>query len=230
MMFAVPAEPYHVDPDVAAALRTLFILHADHEQNCSTSAVRLVGSSRSNLYVSISAGIAALWGPLHGGANQEVLEMLQQIAADGGDVERAVRRAKDKNDPFRLMGFGHRVYRNFDPRAKIIKSAADTVIKKMGGDDQLLEIALRLEEVALKDDYFVERKLYPNVDFYSGLIYRVLGFPVSMFPALFALGRLPGWIAQWREMINDPQTRIGRPRQLYTGPGKRDYVPLQKRG
>jgi citrate synthase len=230
MMFAVPAETYRVDPDVAAALRTLFILHADHEQNCSTSAVRLVGSSRSNLYVSISAGIAALWGPLHGGANQEVLEMLEQIAADGGDVNRAVERAKDKNHPFRLMGFGHRVYRNFDPRATIIKSAADTVIKKMGGDDQLLEIALRLEEVALKDPYFIERKLYPNVDFYSGLIYRVLGFPVSMFPALFALGRLPGWIAQWREMINDPQTRIGRPRQLYTGPGKRDYVRLEQRG
>jgi citrate synthase len=230
MMFAVPAEPYHVDPDVAAALRTLFILHADHEQNCSTSAVRLVGSSRANLYVSISAGIAALWGPLHGGANQEVLGMLEGIAADGGDVERAIRRAKDKNDQYRLMGFGHRVYRNFDPRATIIKRAADTVITKMGGDDQLLEIALRLEQAALEDDYFIERKLYPNVDFYSGLIYRVLGFPVSMFPALFALGRLPGWIAQWREMINDPQTRIGRPRQLYTGPARREYVAIGERG
>jgi citrate synthase len=228
-MFAVPAEPYAVDPDVAAALRTLFILHADHEQNCSTSTVRLVGSSRANLYVSIAAGIAALWGPLHGGANQEVLEMLEQIAADGGDVERAVVRAKDKNHPFRLMGFGHRVYRNFDPRAQIIKGAADTVIAKLGGDDKLLEIALRLEEVALRDDYFIERKLYPNVDFYSGLIYRALGFPISMFPALFAIGRLPGWIAQWREMIEDPQTRIGRPRQLYVGPAKRDYVPLAER-
>jgi citrate synthase len=230
MMFAVPAEPYDVDPDVAAALRTLLILHADHEQNCSTATVRLVGSARSNLYVSIAAGIAALWGPLHGGANQEVLEMLAGIAADGGDVDRAVARAKDKNHPFRLMGFGHRVYRNFDPRATIIKRAADTVIDKLGGDDELLEIALRLEEVALRDEYFVERKLYPNVDFYSGLIYRALGFPVSMFPALFAIGRLPGWIAQWREMINDPQTRIGRPRQLYVGPSKRDYMPLRERG
>jgi citrate synthase len=230
MMFAVPAESYSVDPDVAAALRTLFILHADHEQNCSTSTVRMVGSARANLYVSIAAGIAALWGPLHGGANQEVLEMLEQIAADGGDVDRAVARAKDKNHPFRLMGFGHRVYRNFDPRATIIKRAADTVINKMGGDDELLEIALRLEEVALRDEYFIERKLYPNVDFYSGLIYRALGFPISMFPALFAIGRLPGWIAQWREMINDPQTRIGRPRQLYTGAGLRDYVPLADRG
>jgi citrate synthase len=230
MMFAVPAEPYHVDPDVAAALRTLLILHADHEQNCSTATVRLVGSARSNLYVSIAAGIAALWGPLHGGANQEVLEMLAGIAADGGDVDRAVARAKDKNHPFRLMGFGHRVYRNFDPRATIIKRAADTVIEKLGGDDELLEIALRLEEVALRDEYFIERKLYPNVDFYSGLIYRALGFPISMFPALFAIGRLPGWIAQWREMINDPQTRIGRPRQLYVGAGRRDYVPLADRG
>src|SRR5215212_5069981 len=230
MMFAVPAEPYEVDADVAAALRTLLILHADHEQNCSTSTVRLVGSSRANLYVSIAAGIGALWGPLHGGANQEVLEMLEGISADGGDVERAVARAKDKNDSYRLMGFGHRVYRNFDPRATIIKSAADTVIAKLGGDDELLEIARRLEEVALHDSYFVERKLYPNVDFYSGLIYRTLGFPISMFPALFAIGRLPGWIAQWREMIGDPQTRIGRPRQLYTGPGKRDYVPLGERG
>jgi citrate synthase len=230
MMFAVPAEQYTVDADVAAALRTLFILHADHEQNCSTSAVRLVGSSRANLYVSISAGIAALWGPLHGGANQEVLEMLEQIAADGGDVDKAIARAKDKNDTFRLMGFGHRVYKNFDPRAQIIKHAADTVIRKMGGDDQLLEIALKLEEVALRDEYFIERKLYPNVDFYSGLIYRALGFPVSMFPALFAIGRLPGWIAQWREMISDPQTRIGRPRQLYVGKAKRDFVPLDNRG
>jgi citrate synthase len=230
MMFAVPAEPYTVDKDVAAALRTLLILHADHEQNCSTSTVRLVGSSKANLYVSIASGIAALWGPLHGGANQEVLEMLEEIAADGGDVNRAVARAKDKNHPFRLMGFGHRVYRNFDPRAKIIKRAADTVLEKLGADDHLLEIATRLEEVALKDEYFIERKLYPNVDFYSGLIYRALGFPVSMFPALFAIGRLPGWIAQWREMMNDPGSRIGRPRQLYVGPPERDYVTLRQRG
>jgi len=230
MMFAVPAEPYVVDPDVAAALRTLLILHADHEQNCSTSTVRLVGSSRANLYVSIAAGVAALWGPLHGGANQEVLEMLEGIAADGGDVKRAVARAKDKDHPFRLMGFGHRVYRNFDPRAKIIKQAADTVLAKLGADDHLLEIATRLEEVALRDEYFIERKLYPNVDFYSGLIYRALGFPVSMFPALFAIGRLPGWIAQWREMMSDPASRIGRPRQLYVGEKARDYVPLRQRG
>ena len=230
MMFAVPAEPYVVDPDVAAALRTLLILHADHEQNCSTSTVRLVGSSKANLYVSIAAGIAALWGPLHGGANQEVLEMLEEIAADGGDVNRAVARAKDKDHPFRLMGFGHRVYRNFDPRAEIIKQAADTVLAKLGADDHLLEIATRLEEVALRDEYFIERKLYPNVDFYSGLIYRALGFPVSMFPALFAIGRLPGWIAQWREMVSDPASRIGRPRQLYVGEKARDYVPLRQRG
>jgi citrate synthase len=230
MMFAVPAEPYVVDPDVAAALRTLFILHADHEQNCSTSTVRLVGSSKANLYISIAAGIGALWGPLHGGANQEVLEMLEQIAADGGDVKRAVERAKDKNHPFRLMGFGHRVYRNFDPRAKIIKRAADTVLEKLGADDHLLEIATRLEDVALHDEYFIERKLYPNVDFYSGLIYRALGFPVEMFPALFAIGRLPGWIAQWREMMSDPSSRIGRPRQLYTGAPEREYVALRQRG
>jgi citrate synthase len=230
MMFAVPAEPYVVDADVAGALRTLLILHADHEQNCSTSTVRLVGSSKANLYISVAAGIGALWGPLHGGANQEVLEMLEAIASDGGDVNRAVARAKDKNDPFRLMGFGHRVYRNFDPRAKIIKQAADTVLAKLGADDHLLEIAMRLEEVALRDEYFIERKLYPNVDFYSGLIYRALGFPVEMFPALFAIGRLPGWIAQWRELNADPATRIGRPRQLYVGAPARDYVPIRQRG
>jgi citrate synthase len=230
MMFAVPAEPYVVDQDVAGALRTLLILHADHEQNCSTSTVRLVGSSKANLYISVAAGIGALWGPLHGGANQEVLEMLEEIVRDGGDVSRAVARAKDKNDPFRLMGFGHRVYRNFDPRARIIKQAADTVLAKLGADDQLLEIAMRLEEVALRDEYFIERKLYPNVDFYSGLIYRALGFPVEMFPALFAIGRLPGWIAQWREMNSDPATRIGRPRQLYVGPPEREYVPIRQRG
>ncbi|HEX4897943.1 MAG TPA: citrate synthase, partial [Candidatus Limnocylindrales bacterium] len=214
MMFAVPAEPYVGDPDVARALRVLLILHADHEQNCSTSTVRLVGSSHANLYASISAGIAALWGPLHGGANQEVLEMLQAIDADGGDVSKAVDRAKDKNDPFRLMGFGHRVYKNYDPRAQIIKSAADTILAKAGVHDRLLDIARELEAVALSDPYFIDHKLYPNVDFYSGLIYRALGFPVGMFTVLFAIGRLPGWIAQWREMMTDPNSRIGRPRQL----------------
>jgi citrate synthase len=229
MMFAVPAEPYMVDADVAGALRTLLILHADHEQNCSTSTVRLVGSSHANLYASISAGISALWGPLHGGANQEVLEMLQAIAADGGDVSRAVDRARDKNDPFRLMGFGHRVYKNYDPRARIIKAAADTILAKVGADDDLLRIARELEAVALSDPYFIDHKLYPNVDFYSGLIYRALGFPVGMFTVLFAIGRLPGWIAQWREMMTDPDSRIGRPRQLYVGPTQRSYVPLPER-
>jgi citrate synthase len=229
MMFAVPAEPYAVDEDVAKALRILLILHADHEQNCSTSTVRMVGSSHANLYASISAGISALWGPLHGGANQEVLEMLQAIERDGGDVSRAVARAKDKDDPFRLMGFGHRVYKNYDPRARIIKAAADTILAKMGVHDNLLRIAQQLEEVALSDAYFVDRKLYPNVDFYSGLIYRALGFPVGMFTVLFAIGRLPGWIAQWREMMTDPQSRIGRPRQLYVGRGQRGYVPMAKR-
>ena len=229
MMFAVPAEPYAVDADVAAALRVLLILHADHEQNCSTSTVRLVGSSHANLYASISAGISALWGPLHGGANQEVLEMLEEIRAAGGDVSRAVARAKDKEDPFRLMGFGHRVYKNHDPRARIIKGAADTILAKMGADDELLRIARELEEVALSDQYFVERKLYPNVDFYSGLIYRALGFPIPMFTVLFAIGRLPGWIAQWREMMTDPDSRIGRPRQLYVGEGRRGYVPMAER-
>ena len=229
MMFAVPAEPYEVDPEVAAALRVLLILHADHEQNCSTSTVRLVGSSHANLYASISAGISALWGPLHGGANQEVLEMLTQIKADGGDVSKAVARAKDKDDPFRLMGFGHRVYKNHDPRARIIKAAADTILAKMGADDDLLRIARELEEVALRDTYFVDRKLYPNVDFYSGLIYRALGFPIGMFTVLFAIGRLPGWIAQWREMMTDPDSRIGRPRQLYVGAGERAYVPMRER-
>jgi citrate synthase len=229
MMFAVPAEPYVVDDEVAKALRILLILHADHEQNCSTSTVRMVGSSHANLYASISAGISALWGPLHGGANQEVLEMLAAIAKDGGDVSRAVARAKDKDDPFRLMGFGHRVYKNYDPRARIIKAAADTILAKMGANDDLLRIARELEEVALNDPYFVERKLYPNVDFYSGLIYRALGFPVGMFTVLFAIGRLPGWIAQWREMMTDPQSRIGRPRQLYVGQGQRGYVPMAER-
>ncbi len=229
MMFAVPAEPYVVDPEVAAALRVLLILHADHEQNCSTSTVRLVGSSLANMYASISAGISALWGPLHGGANQEVLEMLEAIAADGGDVSKAVARAKDRDDPFRLMGFGHRVYKNYDPRARIIKQAADTILAKMGADDELLRIAQELEDVALHDPYFIDHKLYPNVDFYSGLIYRALGFPTGMFTVLFAIGRLPGWIAQWREMMTDRDARIGRPRQLYVGAPKRGYVPVEDR-
>ncbi|HLA17507.1 MAG TPA: citrate synthase [Candidatus Limnocylindrales bacterium] len=229
MMFAVPSEPYEVDPDAAAALRTLLILHADHEQNCSTSTVRLVGSSHANLFVSVSAGIAALWGPLHGGANQEVLEMLMAIRDAGGDVEGWVERAKDKSSGFRLMGFGHRVYHNHDPRARIIKASADTILARLHRRDDLLDIARRLEEVALSDPYFVERKLYPNVDFYSGLIYRALGFPIEMFTVMFALGRLPGWIAHWREMIADPDTRIGRPRQLYVGKSVRDYVPLADR-
>jgi citrate synthase len=229
MMFAVPSEPYPVDPEIASALRVLLILHADHEQNCSTSTVRLVGSSHANLYASVSAGIAALWGPLHGGANQEVLEMLQAIAADGGKIDRWIDRAKDHDDPFRLMGFGHRVYRNHDPRARIIKQAADVILAKLGADDELLRIARELEEVALRDPYFIDHKLYPNVDFYSGLIYRALGFPTAMFTVLFALGRLPGWIAQWREMMLDHDTRIGRPRQVYIGASKRDYVPLSRR-
>jgi citrate synthase len=207
----------------------LLILHADHEQNCSTSTVRLAGSSKANLFAAISAGICALWGPLHGGANQEVIEMLESIRDDGGDVKKYVGLAKDKNSNTRLMGFGHRVYKNFDPRAKIIKQAADKVLGKLGIKDPLLDIAKRLEEAALSDSYFIERKLYPNVDFYSGIIYRALGFPTNMFTVLFALGRLPGWVAHWREMTIDPATKIGRPRQIYTGPTTRDYVPLAQR-
>jgi citrate synthase len=229
MMFAVPSEPYEVDPEVESAMNLLFILHADHEQNCSTSTVRLVGSSRANLFASIAAGILALWGPLHGGANQEVIEMLEQIKADGGDVKKYVELAKDKNSNFRLMGFGHRVYKNFDPRAKIIKTTADKVLGKLGIKDPLLDIAKELEEAALKDSYFVERKLYPNVDFYSGIIYRALGFPTSMFTVLFAIGRLPGWIAHWKEMMEDPTTKIGRPRQIYTGATAREYLPIDQR-
>ena len=229
MMFADESGPWQLDPEAAHALRVLLILHADHEQNCSTSTVRMVGSSHANLYVSIAGGIAALWGPLHGGANQEVLEMLEAIDADGGDVAKAVTRAKDKEDPFRLMGFGHRVYKNYDPRARIIKSAAEPLLAKMGKDDRLLRIAQELEQVALSDPYFIDHKLYPNVDFYSGLIYRALGFPSEMFTVLFAIGRLPGWIAQWREMMHDPQARIGRPRQLYVGSPKRSFVPLDRR-
>jgi citrate synthase len=229
MMFSVPAEPYEVDPVVADALDLLLVLHADHEQNCSTSTVRMVGSSHANLFASISAGLDALWGPLHGGANQAAIEMLEQIAADGGDVAKYVAKAKDKKDQFRLMGFGHPVYHNFDPRAKIIKAAADRVLHALGRNDALFEIAQRLAEVALHDEYFIERKLYPNVDFYSGLIYRAIGFPNSMFTAMFAIGRMPGWIAHWREMIADPATKVGRPRQVYVGAAARDYVALEQR-
>jgi citrate synthase len=229
MMFAVEAEPYTVDPDVAKALTLLFLLHADHEQNCSASTVRLVGSSHVNMFAAISAGITALWGPRHGGANQEVVQMLAEIRDADGDTASFVSRAKDPDDPYRLFGFGHRVYKNFDPRATIIKETADTVIGKLVGDDPLFEIAGELEEAALSDDYFIERKLYPNVDFYSGLIYRAMGLPLNMFPVLFAIGRLPGWIAQWKEMISDPDTRIGRPRQVYTGATERAYVPIDER-
>jgi citrate synthase len=230
MTFGFPAEPYELDPTVVRALDLLFILHADHEQNCSTSTVRLVGSSNANLFASVSAGINALFGPLHGGANQSVLEMLESIRSDGGDVKRFVERVKNKEDGVRLMGFGHRVYKNYDPRAAIIKKTADEVLSALGKRDDLLDIAVELEGYALSDDYFVSRKLYPNVDFYTGLLYRAMGFPTKMFTVLFAIGRLPGWIAQWHEMINDPQTKIGRPRQLYTGPDLRPYVPVEQRG
>ena len=229
MMFSVPAEEYVADPVVAKALNMLLVLHADHGQNCSSSAVRLVGSGQANIFSSISAGIHALSGPLHGGANQAVLEMLERMVAEDGDVTSFVARAKDRNDPFRLMGFGHRVYKNFDPRARIIKKTAEDVLDALGVDDPLLDMALKLEEVALSDDYFISRKLYPNVDFYSGIIYRAMGFPTDMFTVLFALGRLPGWIAQWRELSADPDTKIFRPRQLYTGPALRDYVPFEER-
>lgn len=228
MMFALPTEEYEVDPVVAQAMNTLMILHADHEQNCSTSTVRMVGSSNANLYSSVSAGISALWGPLHGGANQEVIEMLEQIHADGGNVDKWVNKAKDKDDSFRLMGFGHRVYKNFDPRAKIIKKACDEVLTKLGIQDPLLDIAKKLEQVALEDEYFKSRNLYPNVDFYSGIIYKALGIPTEMFTVMFALGRLPGWIAQWKEMTENKEP-IGRPRQIFTGSTLRDYVPIDKR-
>jgi citrate synthase len=229
MTFGLPAEPYDLDPDLASALDMLFVLHADHEQNCSTSTVRLVGSSHANLFASVSAGINALFGPLHGGANQAVLEMLEAIHRDGGDIGRFVERVKNREPGVKLMGFGHRVYKNYDPRAAIVKQTADSVLDKLGGDNELLDLARQLEEIALSDDYFVERKLYPNVDFYTGLIYRAMGFPVRMFTVLFALGRLPGWIAQWREMIADPTTKIGRPRQVYTGETERAFVPLAER-
>jgi citrate synthase len=230
MTFGFPAEPYEVDPEFARALDVLLILHADHEQNCSTSTVRMVGSSQANLFASISAGINALFGPLHGGANQAVLEMLQRIRdVEDGNVDAFVERVKNREKGARLMGFGHRVYKNYDPRARIVKQSADDILKKLGANDQLLDIAKALEEKALADDYFVERKLYPNVDFYTGVIYRAMGFPVKMFTVLFALGRLPGWIAHWREMINDPSTKIGRPRQLYVGATERPYVPMADR-
>ena len=228
MMFGYPTEPYEVDEDVAKIIDQLLILHADHEQNCSTTTVRIVGSARANLFASISAGISALWGPLHGGANQRVLEMLQQIKDDGGDVDKFVGLARDKNSGFRLMGFGHRVYKNYDPRAKILKEAADKVLAKLKVNDPLLDIARRLEEVALSDSYFIERKLYPNVDFYSGIIYRALGIPTNLFTVMFALGRLPGWISHWKEGLAQGLP-IGRPRQVYTGPNVRDYVGIDDR-
>ncbi|HEX7661937.1 MAG TPA: citrate synthase [Pseudonocardiaceae bacterium] len=229
MTFGLPAEPYEVDPVMARALDLLFVLHADHEQNCSTSTVRLVGSSEANLFASISAGINALFGPLHGGANSAVLDMLVDIRNNGGNVDEFVTKVKNKAAGVRLMGFGHRVYKNYDPRAKIIKSTADEVLSKLGGHDDLLDIAKQLEERALSDDYFISRKLYPNVDFYTGLIYRAMGFPTRMFTVLFAIGRLPGWIAHWREMVKDPATKIGRPRQVYVGPTERNFVPVDER-
>lgn len=229
MMFATPAHEHLVDPDFAEALNLLLIVHADHEQNCSTSTVRMVGSSNANLFASISAGICALWGPLHGGANEACVNMLEQIAADGGNVKKYVEMAKDKENGFRLMGFGHRVYKNFDPRAKIIRASCDKLLAKMNLDDPLFKVAQELEQVALEDDYFKERKLYPNVDFYSGVIYRALGIPVQMFTVLFAIGRLPGWIAHWREMHSNPGARINRPRQVYTGCNERDFVPIESR-
>lgn len=229
MMFSSPAKHYEIHEEVVKALKVLLILHADHEQNCSTSTVRMVGSSEANLYASISAGILALWGPIHGGANQAVIDMLQRIHADGGDLQKYINMAKDKGAKFRLMGFGHRVYKNFDPRAKIIKKCADDLLNKLGIQDPLLDLAKRLEEAALKDDFFVSRKLYPNVDFYSGIIYRSIGIPPDMFPVMFAIGRLPGWIAHWKEMMDDPTTKIGRPRQIYTGELFRNYVPIENR-
>lgn len=228
MMFSVPSDKYEPDPVISNALNKLLILHADHEQNCSTSTVRVVGSSHASLYSSVSAGISALWGPLHGGANQAVIEMLESIKNDGGDTKKWMAKAKDKDDPFRLMGFGHRVYKNFDPRAKIIKKAADDVLAKLGVNDPILEIAKGLEEVALNDEYFIERKLYPNVDFYSGIIYRALGIPTQMFTVMFAMGRLPGWIAQWKEMRENNEP-IGRPRQVYVGENHRSFIDIKNR-
>ena len=228
-MFAVPAEPYEVAPVLERALNLLLILHADHEQNCSTSTVRMVGSSQANLFASISAGICALWGPLHGGANQKVIEMLEMIRKDDMNYKKYVEMAKDKSSGFKLMGFGHRVYKNFDPRAQILKATADEVLEELGIKDPQLEIAMKLEEIALNDPFFIEKKLYPNVDFYSGILYRAMGIPTEMFTVMFALGRLPGWIAQWKEMIEDPKVRISRPRQIYVGAAKRDWVPIEER-
>ncbi|MFZ5569018.1 MAG: citrate synthase [Thermodesulfobacteriota bacterium] len=229
MMFDSPVKPYEIDEDLVRALNIFWILHADHEQNCSTAAVRVVGSGKVNIYAAISAGIAALWGPLHGGANQAVIEMLTEIANNGGDVNRAVERAKDKKDPFRLMGFGHRVYKTYDPRAKIMKKICDLVLSKLKLKDPLLDIARKLEEVALMDEYFIDHHLYPNVDFYSGIVLRAMGIPTSMFTVMFAIGRLPGWISQWKESIDDPHWRISRPRQIYTGNLIRDYIPVEER-
>jgi len=229
MMFSSPAKPYVIHDVVVKAMQSTLILHADHEQNCSTSTVRLVGSSWANLFASISAAINALWGPLHGGANQAVLEMLQKIMDDDGNIKKYVEKAKNKKDSFRLMGFGHRVYKNYDPRAKILKKKADDLLTELGINDPLLYIAKQLEEIALKDDYFIEKKLYPNVDFYSGIIYKAIGIPVNMFPVMFAIGRLPGWIAHWKEMRENPKSRIGRPRQIYVGKTIQDYIPIEKR-
>ncbi len=229
MMFSSPTKEYKIDEDIVRALEVLLILHADHEQNCSTSTVRLVGSSQANLFASISSGICALWGPLHGGANQKVIEMLQKIHDDGGNLKKYIDMAKDKKSLFRLMGFGHRVYKNFDPRAQIIKKSVHKILSKLHIKDPLLDLAIKLEETAIKDDYFVERKLYPNVDFYSGIIYKAIGIPTQMFTVMFAIGRLAGWIAQWKEMIEAPDCRIYRPRQIYIGETQRDYIPLEKR-
>jgi len=228
MMFNIPTQDYEIDPVVVDAMDKIFILHADHEQNCSTSTVRIVGSSHANLYASVAAGINALWGPLHGGANQKVIEMLNNIIENGGDSAKFIEKAKDPNDPFRLMGFGHRVYKNFDPRAQILKGQADKILDKLGMDEPEFEIAKQLEEAALKDEYFIERKLYPNVDFYSGIIMKAIGIPIEMFPVMFSIGRLPGWIAQWREMRQN-QEPIGRPRQIYVGATKREYVDIKSR-
>jgi len=230
MMFDSPVRPYEIDQDLVEALNVFWILHADHEQNCSTAAVRLVGSARVNLYAAISAGICALWGPLHGGANQAVVEMLSEIQANGGDVDPYVARARDRNDPFRLMGFGHRVYKTYDPRARIMKNVCDKVLKKLKLRDPLLDIAMKLEEVALKDPYFIDHNLYPNVDFYSGIVLRAIGIPLNMFTVMFAIGRLPGWISQWKESMDDPNWKLHRPRQIYIGLNQRDYVPIDQRG
>jgi citrate synthase len=229
MMFNSPVKPYEIDEDIVKALNVFWVLHADHEQNCSTSTVRIVGSGRVNLYASISAGIAALWGPLHGGANQAVIEMLEDIYREGGKVKNLISRAKDKNDPFRLMGFGHRVYKTYDPRAKIMKIMCDRVLAKLSITDPLLDLAMELEHAALQDNYFIDHHLYPNVDFYSGIVLRAMGIPTNMFTVMFAIGRLPGWIAQWKEGYDDPNWKLSRPRQLYSGPPKSDYIPIEKR-